>query len=96
MPSESTIRQGLRSIDIAVLDQRLAGLAQSLESGSTLFDYVDWPSVGQVIRRPYERIELETGEVSRATTYGIISLPRTQASASDVDRSLTLIGAAEI
>lgn len=59
---------------------------RTLESSSTLSEYVDWPSVGQVMRRRYERIELKTGEVSTATTYGITSLPQTKASASDLER----------
>lgn len=59
---------------------------RTLESCSTLSDYLDWPSVGQVMRRRYERIKVKTGEVSTATTYGITSLPHTKASASDLER----------
>jgi hypothetical protein len=152
MPSESTIRRVLRSIDIAILEQRLSNLAQylattgpeqgtittmdalltqrpfaqqildqnghylmvvkrnqgtlydaiallfdeppwlprekeadcqvhrcvekghgrlekrTLESSPTFSDYLDWPSVGQVMRRRYECIRLKTGGVSTATT----------------------------
>lgn len=59
---------------------------RTLESSPTLSDYVDWPSVGQVMRRQNERIRLKTGEVSTATTYGITSLPGTEANASDLER----------
>jgi predicted transposase YbfD/YdcC len=55
---------------------------RTLESSQTLSDYVDWPSVGQVMRRRYERIRLKTGEVSAATTYGITSLPHTEVGAA--------------
>ena len=59
---------------------------RTLESSATLSDYVDWPSVGQVMLRRYERVILKTGEVSSATTYGITSLPATEASAADLER----------
>ena len=41
-----------------------------------LDDYVEWPGVQQVLRRECERIQLKTGVVRRAVTYGITSLPR--------------------
>jgi predicted transposase YbfD/YdcC len=59
---------------------------RTLESSSSLSDYVDWPGVGQVMRRQYERFRLKTGEVSMATTYGITSLPAAVADASDLER----------
>ncbi len=59
---------------------------RTLESSHTLSDYVDWPSVGQVMRRRYERIRLKTGEVSAATTYGITSLPHTEVDAVGLER----------
>ena len=59
---------------------------RTLESSHTLSDYVDWPSVGQVMRRRYERIRLKTGEVSAATTYGITSLPHTEVDAAGLER----------
>ena len=46
-----------------------------LEASPSLSGYLDWPGVGQVMRRHYERIVLKTGEVSSETTYGITSLP---------------------
>jgi len=59
---------------------------RTLESSHTLSDYVDWPGVGQVMRRRYERIRLKTGEVSAATTYGITSLPHTEVGAAGLER----------
>jgi predicted transposase YbfD/YdcC len=59
---------------------------RTLESSHTLSDYVDWPSVGQVMRRRYERIRLKTGEVSTATTYGITSLPHTEVRTAGLER----------
>jgi len=52
---------------------------RSLESSSTLCDYLDWPEVGQVLRRQCERLVLKTGAVSHETTYGITSLRAEQA-----------------
>jgi predicted transposase YbfD/YdcC len=46
-----------------------------LETSPALSGYLDWPGVGQVMRRHYQRIVLKTGEVSSETTYGITSLP---------------------
>jgi len=46
-----------------------------LEASPSLSGYLDWPGVGQVMRRHYERIVLKTGEVSSEITYGITSLP---------------------
>jgi len=46
-----------------------------LEASPSLSAYLDWPGVGQVMRRHYERIILKTGEISSEITYGITSLP---------------------
>jgi len=59
---------------------------RTLESSHTLSDYLDWPSVSQVMRRRYQRIRLKTGEVSAATTYGITSLPHTEVGAAGLER----------
>lgn len=59
---------------------------RTLESSHTLSDYLDWPSVGQVMRRRYERIRLKTGEISAATTYGITSLPHTEVGAAGLEQ----------
>jgi predicted transposase YbfD/YdcC len=52
---------------------------RSLESSPTLCDYLDWPGVGQVLRRQCERLVLKTGVISHETTYGITSLRAEQA-----------------
>jgi len=57
-----------------------------LETSPALSDYLDWPGVGQVMRRHYERIILKTGEVSSETTYGITSLPFTEVGAAGLEQ----------
>ena len=58
---------------------------RTLERSCALNSYVDWPGVGQVLRRTCERITLCTGVVSREVTYGITSLPQQAASAAQVE-----------
>jgi len=57
-----------------------------LETSPALSDYLDWPGVGQVMRRHYKRITLKTGEVSSETTYGITSLPFTEVGAAGLEQ----------
>ncbi len=59
---------------------------RTLESSSTLSVYVDWPGIGQVMRRRYERIVLRTGEVSSEITYGITDMPITQVGAPQLEQ----------
>ncbi len=47
---------------------------RTLERTCALNEYLDWPDVGQVLRRTCERIKLTTGEVSPEVTYGVTSL----------------------
>jgi predicted transposase YbfD/YdcC len=54
---------------------------RTLESSSALNDYLDWPGVGQVMRRTCRRINRKTGLISEEVTYGITSLTRRQADA---------------
>lgn len=49
---------------------------RTLEASTALTGYLDWPDAAQVMRRTCQRVILRTGEVSRATTYGITSLGR--------------------
>jgi predicted transposase YbfD/YdcC len=56
-----------------------------LESSMTLCDYLDWPGVGQVMRRQCKRVIVKTGEVSTKTTYGITSLRPTEAGAAELE-----------
>jgi predicted transposase YbfD/YdcC len=59
---------------------------RTLEASSTLSEYVDWPGVGQVMRRHYESVRLRTGEVSSETTYGITDLQPTEVGVSQIEQ----------
>lgn len=54
---------------------------RTLECGTGLVDVLDWPGVAQVVRRTCERIEVKTGKRTLEVTYGITSLPPTEARA---------------
>ena len=58
---------------------------RTLERTCALNDYVDWPGVGQVLRRTCQRIILKTGQVSEEVTYGISSLGWAEAGAAQVE-----------
>ena len=58
---------------------------RTLERTCALNGYVDWPGVGQVLRRTCQRIILKTGEVSEEVTYGITSLGWQEAHAAQVE-----------
>jgi hypothetical protein len=47
---------------------------RTLEASTALNDYLDWPGVGQVLRRTCRRVICKTGVVSEAVSYGITSL----------------------
>lgn len=49
-----------------------------------LDDYLSWPGVQQVLRRECERVRLKTGEVTRAVTYALTSLPAAAATAEEL------------
>jgi len=59
---------------------------RTLETSSTLSEYVDWPGAGQVMRRQYESVRLRTGEVSSETTYGITDLRLSEAGAPQLEQ----------
>ncbi len=48
---------------------------RTLERTAALNDYLDWPDLGQVLRRTYRAVNLTTGKVSHEVTYGVTSLP---------------------
>ena len=50
-----------------------------------LDDYLTWPGVQQVLRRECERLELKTGKVSTAVTYGVTSVAPGTATPLDVE-----------
>ena len=58
---------------------------RTLARTCALNDVVDWPGVGQVLRRTCQRIILKTGEVSEEVTYGITSLGWQEAGAAQVE-----------
>ncbi len=58
---------------------------RTLERTCALNGYVDWPEVGQVLRRTCQRIKLTTGEVSEEVTYGVTSLGWQEADARLVE-----------
>lgn len=55
---------------------------RTLESSTTLNDYLPWPSVGQVMRRCCRRQVLKTGKTSQEITYAITDLRPQQADAA--------------
>lgn len=58
---------------------------RTLESSPALSKYLDWPGVGQVLRRQCKRLNRKTGEVSFETTYGITSLRPEQATVMQLE-----------
>jgi predicted transposase YbfD/YdcC len=58
---------------------------RTLERTAALRGYVDWPGVGQVLRRTCERIEVQTGAVSRDVRYAVTSLAPEEASADELE-----------
>lgn len=57
-----------------------------LEASSTLTGWLDWPDLGQVLKRTTRRVILATGEVDEQVTYAVTSLPPADASAADLER----------
>lgn len=47
---------------------------RELEASPSLADYLDWPGIGQVLKRTCRRVRLRTGEMSEEVTDGITSL----------------------
>jgi predicted transposase YbfD/YdcC len=58
---------------------------RTLERSAALNAYLDWPSVGQVLRRTCQRVHLATGQIAEAVTYGVTSLSPAEASAAQVE-----------
>ena len=52
---------------------------RTLESSTALNDYLDWPGVGQVLRRTRRSVRIKTGEISEHVTYALTSLDRSRA-----------------
>ena len=58
---------------------------RTLVASTALNDYVNWPGVGQVLKRTCRRLILKTGQVHEETSYGITSLTPEQASAAHLE-----------
>jgi predicted transposase YbfD/YdcC len=58
---------------------------RTLQRSAALNAYLDWPAVGQVLRRTCQRVDLATGEIAEEVTYGLTSLPPTEASAAQME-----------
>ena len=58
---------------------------RTLERTCALNGYLEWPGVGQVLKRTCQRIQVKTGEVSAAVTYGVASLGWQEARAAQVE-----------
>jgi len=58
---------------------------RTLERSAALTPYLDWPGVGQVLRRTCRVVVLKTGEIREETSYGVTSLPPEEASAAQVE-----------
>lgn len=58
---------------------------RTLVTSQMLNDYLDWPGVGQVMRRTCQRTVVKKARKSRNTTYGITSLRRREATARDLE-----------
>jgi predicted transposase YbfD/YdcC len=58
---------------------------RTLISGNAHIEDVDWPGVGQVMRRECERIELKSGKLTREVSYGLTSLVPYRADAAGLE-----------
>lgn len=58
---------------------------RTLERSAALNAYLDWPAVGQVLRRTCQRVSLTTGELQEEVTYGLSSLPPSAASVATME-----------
>jgi predicted transposase YbfD/YdcC len=56
-----------------------------LECSTALNQYLDWPGLGQVLRRQCVRVIRKTGEVQRQTRYAVTSLKPAQAGAAELE-----------
>lgn len=56
-----------------------------LECSTALNRYLDWPGLGQVLRRQCVRVNRKTGEVQRQTRYAVTSLKPQHAGAAELE-----------
>lgn len=57
-----------------------------LEASVTLNEWLDWPDMGQVLKRTTRRVLLATGEVQEAVTYAVTSLTPAEANVAELER----------
>jgi predicted transposase YbfD/YdcC len=57
-----------------------------VECSTALNHYLDWPGLGQVLRRQCVRVNRRTGEVQRQTRYAVTSLKPEQAGPAELER----------
>jgi len=60
-------------------------VTRTLECGTGLAEALDWPGVAQVVRRRCERLVVKTGKRTSEVSYGITSLPPSEAGAAQVE-----------
>lgn len=78
-PSDATASISTRDKGHGRLDLR------TLDRSAALNDYLDWPAVGQVLRRTCQRVDLTTGAIGEEITYGVTSLTPAEASAAQIE-----------
>jgi predicted transposase YbfD/YdcC len=59
---------------------------RTLERTAALNGHLDWPRVGQVLRRTYHAVALKGGRVRHEVTYGLTSLPAADTTPAEVER----------
>jgi predicted transposase YbfD/YdcC len=78
-PGDATASVSTRDKGHGRLDLR------TLERSAALNAYLDWPAVGQVLRRTCQRVDLTTGAIGEEITYGVTSLTPAEASAAQLE-----------
>jgi predicted transposase YbfD/YdcC len=78
-PGDATASVSTRDKGHGRLDLR------TLDRSAALNDYLDWPAVGQVLRRTCQRVDLTTGAMGEEITYGVTSLTPAEASAAQIE-----------
>jgi predicted transposase YbfD/YdcC len=59
---------------------------RTLEASPCLNTWLDWPEVGQVLKRTTRRVIVATGEITEEVTYALTSLPPEQAAVATLER----------
>lgn len=86
LPPTSSWEEEFWDYDVHTTQESQRGRTEvrQLERTTALNDYLNWPGVGQVMRRTYRRVEHRTGAVSQEVHYGITSLSPAQVSLSQL------------